>query len=99
MTLEQSQKASAWLNAHWTNRNCPLHGPTLWQLDTWLAEVRAYAGGSLIVGGGQAIFPLLVVTCTKCGYVVFVNAIMAGIVESKSPDTSVSVEPPKNEAG
>jgi hypothetical protein len=99
MTPEQNRKAVAWLSAHWANRNCPIHGATTWNVDKWLGEVRTFGGGSLFVGKGQVIFPLLVVTCGICGYTIFFNAIMAGVVQASDKDTPGAAEPPKGEAG
>lgn len=84
-TPEQWQKAVDWVNQHWTRNECPFHGPTKWQLEPTIGEVRAFTGGGLMVGGGAGVFPLLVLTCSVCGYAVFLNALVAGIVLRPAP--------------
>jgi hypothetical protein len=53
----------------------------------------AYVGGGLVVGG--PVYPFLVVTCSQCGYTVFVNALKAGIL--KPPQGAVSPDPTQEE--
>ena len=79
MTDEQRQKAADWVNQHWAKKDCPFHGPTNWQLEPVMGEVRTFSGGTLVLGPGT-LFPLIVLTCSVCGYSVFVNAVVAGLV-------------------
>jgi hypothetical protein len=96
MTTEERERALAWVNRHWTNKACPFHGPTHWRVDETLAEVRTFGRGALIVGGG--VYPLVVVTCSICGYAVFVNALVAGVLQPE-PEGHASVEEGANESG
>ena len=89
LTAEQLAKAQQWLRTRWPNGNCPFHGPTQWQVGDILVQTMIYAeGGGIILGGGP-VYPLLLITCTQCGYTVFVNAIVAGVIaqDTASPNT------------
>ena len=50
-----------------------------------MGELATYTGGRLVIGGTTSVFPLLVITCSQCGYVVLINAIVAGIFQAEGP--------------
>jgi hypothetical protein len=50
----------------------------------------AFAGGGIVIGGRAAVYPLLVVTCTRCGFSVFVNALVAGILPRPEIDAAAA---------
>lgn len=90
LTDEQSSRALAWLNEKWPpmRRGCPVCGAANWNIQSSLMELREFEGGNLVIGGGSAIYPLLGVMCTNCGHMIFINAVVAGIL-----DTPVPAEP------
>jgi predicted nucleic-acid-binding Zn-ribbon protein len=79
LTPEQIEQAKDWLREHWTRADCPFHGATSWEVGDHLVSTMSYTPGGGITVGGKT-YPLIVVTCSHCGYAVFVNAIVAGIV-------------------
>jgi predicted nucleic-acid-binding Zn-ribbon protein len=95
MTPKESQAALAWLNERWTIKVCPFHGPTNWEVGEVMIQTLPYIGGGVSIGGPT--YPLLVVTCSQCGYTVLVNAIKAGIVEAPPPVPTPS--PPATGSG
>lgn len=78
LTPEQLQKAQDWLAAHWERLACPFHGPTKWILGDSLVGTVGFRAGGIAIGGPT--FPLLVVTCSQCGFTAFLNAIVVGII-------------------
>lgn len=80
LTPAQIDQASQWLREHWKALICPFHGPTNWQVQQYLTSTPLYASGVTILGGPA--YPFLVVMCSICGYTVFVNAIVVGLVPS-----------------
>jgi hypothetical protein len=95
LSQRERDVAEAFIRERWTNPLCPFHGPTTWEFDETLAEVRPYYGpGQTILGGGA--WPLISVMCGTCGYTVLLNAIKAGVltkagasaVEEPSPATA-----------
>jgi hypothetical protein len=54
-----------------------------WNVSDSIFELREYNQGNLVVGGGP-IIPIIPITCDNCGNTVFVNAILAGLIEQKS---------------
>ena len=79
LTPEEMAKARAWVKARWTNGDCPFHGPTNWVLGDTMASPNSYAPSGQVSAGGK-VYPLIVFTCSICGYTVFVNGLIAGIV-------------------
>jgi hypothetical protein len=78
----EREKAERWLQEKWPISACPFHGPTVWQIGN-LVQTIPYSGGDFNLGGPT--YPLLSVICMTCGYTVFVNAVIAGVVSSSSP--------------
>jgi len=74
LTPEESEKAQEWLRVHWKNWKCPFSGDEDWEIGAFLAQAPSYRPAN-------QTYPLLVVTCKGCGYVAFINAIWAGIVQ------------------
>jgi hypothetical protein len=86
LSQEQQQAAQAWLQEHWTIAICPFHGPTNWSIGATLVGTVTFANGGIVMGGGP-LYPLLPVTCSVCGYTVFINALIAGLVSRPEPPT------------
>jgi hypothetical protein len=90
MTQDQLQKALAFVTEHWgLLGNCPFHGQTKWVLDVNLGHIPGYAPGAPF-GSSGLTFPVLIVTCQVCGFIVPINAIKAGVVEADAPEVHES---------
>ncbi len=79
MTDFQPDRLIKHLKDKWQNRPCPLCGVGNWNVSEKVFEIREFNHGDMIIGAGP-IIPLIPVTCSNCGNVVLVNAIIAGIV-------------------
>lgn len=44
-------------------------------------ELREYQGGSLVVGGQNAIAPVIVLMCSKCGNMIMLNALINNLLK------------------
>ncbi len=98
LSPEEEKGLTQWISDHWKTANCPFHGPTHWELG-WATATQAYAGptggmpGTGAVVGGAA-FPLALLTCEQCGYVVFINLIKADIATITRPEPPEASPPP-----
>ncbi len=77
----ERQLVEEWMKKHWKSWVCPFSGDTDWELGFYVAEVRAFTGGGLNVGG--PIYPYVVATCKDCGYTVLISAMKIGILPTK----------------
>ena len=78
---EQQRGVMAWLEQHWTRpHDCPLHGPTTWEVS------RVIAGAPVMAPDGgfhlDRAYPTVPVTCAVCGYSIFINAVKLGLLPS-----------------
>jgi hypothetical protein len=89
MSPEQAAKALAWLEENWTQkRECPVCGSDNWHVaEHFVAPPLLGAHGGYWFGGPA--YPHMLVTSTKCGYAMFVNAIIAGVFEVPKADSVV----------
>ena len=84
LTPEQRDKAIAWVNQHFkAPQQCPVCTSSNWVVGDrlWAPNIFRSDGGLSI--GGTAM-PLLVLTCTTCGYTHFLNAVLAGLLPKPS---------------
>lgn len=66
------------LNSKWKNQTCPMCHENKWSVSDTAYELREYNDGNLVVGG--PLMPIMPVTCTHCGYTIFVNALIGGAI-------------------
>ena len=75
-------KTIEFLNTRWNGAACPLCGGTEWTVTDKSFELREFNNGNLVLGGAKSsIVPVIPVTCSKCGNTVFINAIVANLLE------------------
>lgn len=74
-------KVSAWLGAKWKAlHNCPISGDNNWSIADHIVQSMTYVrGGGLAIGGPG--YPVVMVVCLSCGYTLFFNAVVMGLVE------------------
>jgi hypothetical protein len=93
LSPEEDKALTQWIIDHWKTVSCPFHGPTHWEIG-WATATQPYAaalgmpGTGTVLGG--AAFPLALLTCAECGYVVFINLIKAGIATMPRPEPQPS---------
>jgi hypothetical protein len=85
LSAEEKLTVVHWLSDHWKTPDCPFHGHTTWEIgDVIGTHLFAGPGGGAPGSGvqfGGPTYPLIVVTCGTCGYIVLLNAISLGIVK------------------
>lgn len=81
LTEEEKQNAAAWVNRFWVGRSdaCPICGDTEWIIGDHLVQPITLGpnSGLLLWGTG---YPQAMVISAKCGYTIFINAVMMGLV-------------------
>jgi len=78
----RQDKILQFLNDKWKPPGrCPVCGKTVWNVSDTVFEVREYHEGSLVTRGTAVAAPVVMATCGNCGYTLFFNALVAGIVE------------------
>ena len=76
-------RVADWMRENWkTNTKCPICGTDAWNIGEDVIEIREFTGH--YVGTGGNIYPYVQLSCTKCGYTLFFNALIAGIVDPES---------------
>ncbi len=78
------EKFMNFLNEKWKNKICQLCGNNNWSVSNKVFELREFNRGSLIIGGNNAIFPIMVVSCTECGNSIMINAITSGAIDKNN---------------
>jgi hypothetical protein len=92
----EKDRVVTWLSDHWKNANCPFHGSTQWEIG-WAVGTQPFVGpgggepGSGPVVGGSS-FPLALLTCAQCGFVVQINLIKVGLI-TMPPTSTAQVTP------
>jgi hypothetical protein len=96
LSPEEKQKALDWVNRHWEGRSqaCPICGNSQWVIGEHLVQpITLGEKHHLMLGGGPG-YPLIQVISIPCGYTVFVNAVIAGVVLGDVPkETTKATEP------
>jgi predicted nucleic-acid-binding Zn-ribbon protein len=66
---------------------CPICGNKDWGVNDTIFELREFNGGDMVIGARQmqTVYPVITLSCTKCGYTHFINVIRLGLIE-KSED-------------
>ena len=76
--------ARAWLSEKWTESNqCPISGHNSWSISADIVQPATSPSTMIsptqgLMLGGRA-YPLVMVTCTECGYAMFFNAVVMGL--------------------
>lgn len=78
-TDEQRIRLQEWFRTKWKHRACPVCGTNAYAAPDRVWQVPEFRQGAIIIGGGRLI-PMFPVTCNNCGYIVWVNAIAAGVL-------------------
>ncbi|MDD5189860.1 MAG: hypothetical protein PHE50_02325 [Dehalococcoidales bacterium] len=76
------------LALYWTDKKCTCCDNNNWVVSDTVFELREFFSGSIVLGGNNSIVPVIVATCTKCGYIKFFNAIPLGLISLSKEKTS-----------
>ncbi len=72
-------------------QECCVCKNTSWSVSDVIWELREFQGGSLVIGGDTKLLPVVAMSCNKCGYTVFLNAMLLGVIEApKTGEASAS---------
>jgi len=84
LTLEEKQKVTQWIVEHWSvvTTSCPICGSKDWELSEHLVQPLTFSTGSVLVGG--ASYPQAMLISKKCGYTMYFNVMVMGIVQPPS---------------
>jgi hypothetical protein len=99
LTQAQSDQAVAFLKERWgLTIPCPFHPatPTKWVVDQNVGQIPGYAAAAAL-GLSGLTFPILIVTCQTCGFIVPINAIRAGVIEPDSAEVHEKADAPTSE--
>lgn len=66
-----------WIKSYWKHGPCPVCESDNWEAGP-VYEVRSFAPGGLAVP--RSVLPVFSISCKTCGYVLFIDAVMAGVV-------------------
>jgi predicted nucleic-acid-binding Zn-ribbon protein len=94
---EKQAEILAKIDAMWTaSRGCPVCGNTNWAVAPSMAQLVEFNPKRILLGG--RVKPVVTVECSKCGYVVLMNAIALGLVDP-AEEASKSADEKTEEAG
>lgn len=86
--MELDQDAlSRWFNEKWNHGPCPVCGTDLW---TPLPRLGMIPNLAALAPGATNVVPVLLVSCTNCGYLLAFNALTADVI--KEPNWSEELE-------
>ncbi len=74
------EKLAKHLKSKWMGKPCQMCGVGSWHMTDTVFELRVYREGNLLLDGGP-ITPYIPIICDNCGYTVFVNADVAGLID------------------
>jgi hypothetical protein len=73
-----------WIAKNWrADFSCPVCRSTQWTIIEHKLEFRPFVGGGLVMGGPT--YPHVAIMSVPCGYTVFINALVAGVLDPVSP--------------
>lgn len=85
MKTADTDKMIQFLKDKWQDAHCPLCGMNHWNVTgKYFKLIEFDAKRSIFNMSGSDIIPVVPVTCSNCGNTVFVNAIVAGLVDRKN---------------
>ena len=86
LTETETVRLTEWYKKNWDHQfKCPICGSDTWQTGQHIVETRPYRRG--ILGGGP-IYAYVQVFSVQCGYTVFLNAQIMGILDPPPPPAS-----------
>ncbi|MBM3142026.1 MAG: hypothetical protein FJ005_03115 [Chloroflexi bacterium] len=79
---DEKKKVVSWLKNKWKEPAvCPYSKDSEWIIGGHLVAPTNYSKVGAVIGGDA--YPLVMVICKNCGYTVFLNAVMVGILPTK----------------
>lgn len=91
MAKFESQKVIQHLQAKWGSKACPMCSSGPWNVQDTSFQLTEFNEGNMVIGG--PVIPLVTVMCGNCGYVVLVNAIVAGVLKAQPESKKKEAKP------
>lgn len=86
LSAEEKTKAIAWIQQFGNRLLCPVCGDGQWSLSEHVTTPVIVSGnGALNLGGGS--YPVISIYSNKCGYTMYISAIVAGILPPEVPQS------------
>ncbi len=63
---------------------CSFCGNNTWNISSKIFELLEFDANGLQLGG--PVYPVVPITCNNCGNTLFINALVAGLLEQKFPN-------------
>lgn len=81
LTQTEKSRLADWYQKNWNQSfKCPVCQSDKWTTAEHTVEAPVYRGGTMIIGG-EPHYPLVAVFSIPCGYTVFMNAAIMGILD------------------
>ena len=75
-----------WIQKHWKKSpNCTICDANYWKVSDQITELRPFNRDVFVIGPARVV-PVIYLVCKVCGYTIFFNAVIAGLVEGTGPD-------------
>ena len=79
------QRGMDWLNGKWnTPKGCPICKQNNWGVSESLALLPRLIKDAM--DAPNLVYPVFLVTCGTCGYTMFINALIAGLLPVSSEE-------------
>jgi hypothetical protein len=89
LTPEDKQKCVDWINSfRQPPLVCPICGSKNWSIADHLVAPPVLGPGSGLQLGGVS-YPQLMLISNPCGHTIFVNAVLAGVLQNPAPSVTV----------
>lgn len=83
LSNEEKSRVLSALNEIWRgSKACPVSGDNDWVLGDHIVHPPTWHGAAMQLGG--ATYPHVLLTCRRCGYSLFFNALVLGVVPSET---------------
>lgn len=73
-------KLYAWFNKYWKNRDCPICGESLWNVESTAFRLERFTLQGQEVMGSPFLTPISV-TCKNCGYLMLFDGQQIGVLD------------------
>lgn len=99
LTAQDKQNVANWLNRHGfsVRGGCPVCNDSKWIIGDHVVSPMLFTGDSVMIGGGS--YPQVMVISQTCGYTLYLNAILCGVVSAQPAQTSELNAPPSAPPG
>lgn len=89
LTAQEKQKINAWLTQFDRPAAiCPICGGQQWTIGDHIVQPVTLEGGrNMNLFGAGLAYPVVMVVSVPCGYTMYINAVMAGLVRASEEKT------------